>query len=127
MRKIILLIVALFLLSPAFAYTDNSQSQEIKKVLNDQRTAWNNGDLKSFMAGYWHSPEVTFASAGTIRRGWDEVYQLEKESALMHGRCKLLKGKEKLGGGFSLVLRKFQDSWKIIHDHTSRDEPRTKE
>ena len=31
-------------------------------MLDDQAQAWNRGDLEGYMAGYLHSPELTFAS-----------------------------------------------------------------
>lgn len=121
--------------------------ESVVTVLNGQRDAWNRGDLKGFMDGYWNSDSVTFVSGGTIWQGWDKVYRryvrtygkdkskmghldfsrivvipLGDKAALAYGRwdLKMAEGK-KLGGMFSLVFRKFSDGWKIIHDHTSRD------
>src|SRR5882762_9743454 len=47
--------------------------QEIRRVLEEQVAAWNHRDLEGFMAGYWHSPELTFYSGGTTVSGWEET------------------------------------------------------
>ena len=37
-------------------------AKSIRKMLDDQVAAWNKGDLKGFMQGYWDSTELTFYS-----------------------------------------------------------------
>src|SRR5205085_9559736 len=37
----------------------------IKHWLVSQIDAWNNGNLQGFMAGYWHSPDLTSFSGTT--------------------------------------------------------------
>jgi ketosteroid isomerase-like protein len=68
---------------PAQQPTNNSQPDEtpadqranleegIKHVLLSQVEAWNHGKLKTFMQGYWHSPDLTFFSGATETRGWE--------------------------------------------------------
>src|SRR5438270_10069596 len=46
-------------------------AQEIRRVLGRQVEAWNRRDLEGFMQGYWHSPELTFYSGGTVVSGWE--------------------------------------------------------
>ena len=41
----------------------------ITLVLTEQQTAWNRADVKTFMQGYWNSPELTFAGSSGITRG----------------------------------------------------------
>ena len=45
----------------------------IMEVLAEQQSAWNKGDVSTFMRGYWNSPELTFAGSGGIARGWESV------------------------------------------------------
>ena len=45
------------------------EQDAIRQVLLDQQAAWNRGDLKAFMNGYWHSPDLTFFAGGTEKRG----------------------------------------------------------
>jgi uncharacterized protein (TIGR02246 family) len=126
---------------PANART--SDRQAISGVLSAQQTAWNRGDVDAFVAGYWHSPELTFSGSSGVARGWDGVLARYKknypdraargeldfselefrflgpEAALVLGRWHLKREKDDLGGVFTLVWQRFPDGWKIIHDHTS--------
>ncbi len=138
------LVVVLFLCSIAFA---SSQEAAIRKVLDDQARAWNAHDLRGYMQGYWNSPELTFYSGGSVIRGWQptleryqkryqaegramgtldfeilEVQVLSREAAVVYGkwRLKMPDGKEPRGL-FTLVMRKFGEGWKIVHDHTSSE------
>jgi ketosteroid isomerase-like protein len=109
----------------------------------EQQTAWNRGDLAGFMKGYWNSPELSFAGTSGITRGWQpvlaryqknypdqkamghlnfselEVHLLGMNAALVLGRWHLKRDSDELGGVFTLVLERFPEGWKIIHDHTS--------
>jgi ketosteroid isomerase-like protein len=40
--------------------------------------------------------------------------------ALVHGQWKLDRQSEPVSGNFTLVLRKIDGRWLIVHDHTSR-------
>jgi ketosteroid isomerase-like protein len=117
---------------------------EIRGVLDRQVEAWNRRDLEGFMQGYWHSPDLTFYSGGTVVSGWEETlaryrnrYQsagnemgrleftglkielLGPSAAFVRGRFHLKMTGSESGGLFTLTFRKFADGWKIIHDHTS--------
>ncbi len=114
----------------------------IRAVLEDQANAWNRGDVESFMAGYWKSPELTFVSGGTSTHGWQEtrdryhrryptraamghltfselnVRELTRDAALVSGRWQLDRG-EPIGGCFTLLFRYRDNRWVIVYDHTS--------
>jgi uncharacterized protein (TIGR02246 family) len=120
----------------------------VRGVLKEQVEAWNKGDLDRFMGTYWDSDELTFYSGGTVTKGRKavaeryrktyqadgkemgklafsdmEVQQLGPDTALARARWKLVTSKETVEGLFTLILRKFPDGWKIVHDHTSRADP----
>jgi ketosteroid isomerase-like protein len=119
----------------------------ITAVLMAQQDAWNHGDVDKFLVGYWHSPELTFSGSSGIARGWDgvmarykknypdraamgqldfsalEFHFLGKDAALVLGRWHLKRDKGDVGGVFSLVWQRFPEGWRIVHDHTSADEP----
>jgi len=128
------------------ATTPEQDLSAVRAVLERQQAAWNAGDIDAFVAeGYWNSPALTFLSGGDWNRGYDETLarfharygadtsgmgtltfsELEAEllgpaSALARGRWHLAyEGSDDLGGLFSLVLRRTQDGWRIVHDHTS--------
>jgi len=52
----------------------------IRKILNAQQTAWNEGNVDAFLEGYWHSPDLTFSGSGGIARGWDGVLARYKKN-----------------------------------------------
>jgi beta-aspartyl-peptidase (threonine type) len=126
---------------------DDSMSpakKAIQRVLDEQSAAWNKGDLKAFMSGYWNSQELSFFSGNDKTRGWQstlERYQkryqaegkemgklsfteieidiLSTEAALVRGRWRLVLSKETVGGLFTLIFKMVPEGWRIVHDHTS--------
>lgn len=117
----------------------------IRAMLEAQTAAWNRGDLKGFMEGYWHSDELTFFAGANESSGWEAAYQryrtsyqgkgremgrlaftnirvemLGAEAAFVRGHWQLTnKDGSQRGGLFTLVLRHTDAGWHIIHDHSS--------
>lgn len=120
----------------------------VEGVLQTQEDAWNRHDLEAFMAGYWNSPELTFFSGASERRGWQatldryraayaspghemgklefsglRIEMLGSDAAFVRGAWHLTMSDGKTPHGlFTVVFRKFPDRWKIVHDHTSTAE-----
>jgi beta-aspartyl-peptidase (threonine type) len=117
---------------------------EIRALLDNQTAAWNRGDLEGFMAGYWRSAELTLSSGKEHYQGWQTTldryrsrYQGDSEKmghltlgsldigllgsdvALVRGRWYAVNGPHSMDGLFTLVLRRFAEGWRIVHDHTS--------
>ncbi len=130
----------------SFAYDQKASSpnDDIRQVLDSQVAAWNKGDLKGFMAGYWKSEKLTFFSGDKVEHGWQATYERYQkryqaegremgkltfsdldiemsgpDTAWVRGRWKLDTSKEKPGGLFTLVFKKLPEGWRIVHDHTS--------
>ena len=145
-----ILVTIVLLVAPAAqarrAHPSNNRSEDrsaITAVLKKQQEAWNQGDVDTFLQGYWRSPELTFSGSGGIARGWDgvlarykehypnreamgqlefsglEIRFLGKNAALVLGHWNLTRQKGDVGGVFSLVFEYFPEGWRIIHDHTS--------
>jgi beta-aspartyl-peptidase (threonine type) len=120
--------------------------QAIEQVLQTQAADWNRGDLDAFMTGYWKSPDLSFFS-DREKRGWQslhdryrQLYQsrkggmgtlsfsdleidlLGRDSALVRGRWQVVDSKGAKRGLFTLVVRKFPEGWRIVHDHTSAEQ-----
>lgn len=135
-----LLVLGFFSLSLAAAPTDITG--EILKVLELQKEAWNRGDVEGYMAYYWKSDQLTFQSGANRVRGWETLLERYKKSyssdrmgrldfsdlevkvlgndyALVLGRWNVDIQEDKKGGVFTLVMKKFPEGWRIIHDHTS--------
>ena len=122
-----------------------SAKNDIEQVLHSQQDAWNRHDLDAFMAGYWHSPELTFFSGAQENHGWQaamdrykatyqspghemgkldfsdlRIEMLGSDAAFVRGAWHLTMSDGKTPHGlFTLVFRKFPDGWNIVHDHTS--------
>ncbi len=118
----------------------------IRRLLTTQVEAWNHGNLEGFMAGYWHSPDLTFFSGGTVTKGWELTLQryqqryqskgnemgklefqdlnidlLSAKSAVVTGKWRLTMSNGKQPHGlFTLIFKRIPSTgWKIVHDHTS--------
>jgi beta-aspartyl-peptidase (threonine type) len=123
---------------------ESSDEKAVRGVLARQVEAWNRGDLESFMAGYSKSTDLTFFSGQISVSGWQtmldryhsrykadgremgrleftdmRVDMLGGDSALVRGRWHLKMKAEEPGGLFTLIMRKINGEWRIIHDHTS--------
>jgi ketosteroid isomerase-like protein len=135
-------LLLLYGLSAQVAEQD-SLKKEVISVLIRQQDSWNRGDLAGYMDGYWKSDSLLFTSAGNIRRGWNVTYEKYKASygthekmgnlkfsdieitllgpnaASIFGHWELTRPGDHPDGVFTLILRRFKNGWKIIHDHTS--------
>lgn len=122
-----------------------SPADVVRATLMAQAAAWNEGDLDGFMNGYWKSDELKFVSGGAITRGWDatlkryreryagggglgklgfeklEVKLVTNDVAVVTGRFLLSNNGENSSGMFSLVMRRDNGAWRIVHDHTNAD------
>jgi uncharacterized protein (TIGR02246 family) len=121
---------------------------EVRALLDAQVAAWNRGDLEGFMAGYWRSPELVFCSGATVTKGWEqtleryrkryqsegremgqlgfegiEIAPLAPDAAFARGAYRLrMKDGSEPHGLFTLLLRRLDGAWRIVHDHTSSAE-----
>lgn len=57
----------------------SSDSVDIKKVMDAQEAAWNNGDLEGFMNGYWKSDKLKFIGKNGVTYGWQNTYNRYKK------------------------------------------------
>jgi ketosteroid isomerase-like protein len=48
-----------------------------------------------------------------------EINELSPDAAYILGRWQLDREKDRPGGVFTLIARKFPEGWRIVHDHTS--------
>ena len=118
-------------------------SGEIRAVIQAQQDAWNRGDIDGFMNGYAHARSTVFVSEDTVSRGWQtvrdrykkkysdrakmgrlsfsnlEITPLGNDAAVVLGRWKLERAKDRPHGRFTLIFRRINDGWRIVHDHTS--------
>jgi uncharacterized protein (TIGR02246 family) len=145
-HRLISALLTLGLITSAAAQ-DNSKNAKsisaIRAVLDAQAAAWNRGDIDAYMDGYDRSPDTVFVSGDRVTRGWQtvlerykktydtrekmgtltfsdvEVTMLSKDAALVLGRWHLKRSKDEPHGRFTLLFRKTNAGWRIVHDHTS--------
>lgn len=142
---ILMLLSGCRLAGPATHHHQARGSQvAIVAMLQAQADHWNAGDIDAFMQSYWQSPQLCFVSSSGITRGWRatmeryrrryptreamgrlsftdlEVRMLAPHAALVVGRWDLAR-EQPIGGRFTLIVRKIDNQWVIVHDHTSQD------
>ena len=120
-----------------------SQKKEILKVMTDQQTAWNNGNIDGYMQGYWKNDSLLFICSKGPTYGWQktldnykksypnkekmgilefsdvQVKILGKKHAYVFGKWKLVRTNDSPNGIYTLIFQKFKNGWKIISDHTN--------
>lgn len=119
---------------------------EVQGMLQEGARAFNEGSLEGFMSDYYESPSTTFIGGRGLVQGYDEIREryrpyfepdavrdrlsfedlearrLGAMYSLVTGRWLLHADDEiSASGPFSLVLRRVEGGWKIIHDHSSTD------
>lgn len=127
---------------------NGAPGDEMLAVVRTQMDAWNEGDIERFCAaGLWPSDELTFLSGGSWTRGYDatlaryrrrytegdaemgalvfsdlEALPLGDGHGMVRGRWALTFSDGSGSGGlFTLVMRRFAQGWRVVHDHTSLD------
>lgn len=117
----------------------------IRATLMAQAAAWNEGDLDGFMDAYWKSDRLKFVSGVSMTKGWDatlkryrdrysggaglgrlgferlDVELVTDDVAVVTGRFNLERQGEASSGMFSLVMRRDNGAWRVVHDHTNAD------
>jgi len=148
-RLKILIIITTLLLGTLVGCTrsqpEAGEAAGIRQMLDRQVEDWNKHDLDGFANGYWHSQSLVFQSGTSRTEGWEgmrdryrksyqsdgkemghldfkdiEINVLSADSAYARGHWQLTMSDGKQPGGlFTLILRKFPEGWRIVHDHTS--------
>lgn len=123
--------------------SSETDENRIETVLMTQQAAWNAGDIDGFMDGYWVSPDLRFASGGTVTTGWQatrdryharysdrsimgtlvfsdlDIAVLSSDAAIVHGAWALERDADRPSGLFTLVLREKEGEWVIVSDTTT--------
>lgn len=140
MRKLFLLLCIFF---SQVSFGQNKAIQTMKRLMKEQETAWNNGNLQAFMQPYWQSDSLLFVGKNGPTYGWNatlkryeqsyptkdamgelkfeivETRSLSKNCYLMLGKWTLIRKNDQPGGYFTLVWKKIGKQWVIVADHSS--------
>ena len=143
---VILTLLAFTLVAGARAADATAIQAAVRAVLDEQVKDWNAGNIERFMRGYHQSATTRFASGGNVTLGWQSVLDRYKhtysdkaamgtltfselditvaadDTALAFGHWHLKREKDEPSGLFTLLFRKTDGGWKIVHDHTSAAE-----
>ena len=136
--------------APAASATDTIPGIEtqIARMMERSADAWNRGDLDGFMSDYFRSPTTTYIGSSGSASGWEAIrarfaprfqagalrdslrYEavagrpLGTDHALATARYVLFRdGRVSETGPFTLVLRRTDEGWKILHDQSAADPP----
>jgi ketosteroid isomerase-like protein len=126
---------------------DEKIAQEVRAVMEAQQAAWNRGDIEGFMEGYDRADTTTFVSGDQLISGWRTVFDRYKKQygsreqmgtltfselaiqpigpalALADGRWQLTRANDAPHGRFTLLFRRIDNNWRIIHDTTTSATP----
>lgn len=143
--KYLLIILFTFIFSmPFFAFSQKDIFEKsIRLTLKEQENSWNNGDLVSYMAGYWNNDSLKFIGKSGIQYGWQETLDnyrksypdksamgnlkfdivkieiLSDSSAFVIGKWALTREKGNVNGYFTLLFKIINGSYVIVCDHSS--------
>jgi len=141
MKKI--MITVLFLMVTLRLSAQSDDKVLILKLLEDQRQAWNRGDLVEYMQGYLKSDSLLFVGKSGPKYGWEttlanykksypnkkamgllsfdikEVRMISTDHAFVLGAWHLKREKDDPKGFFTLIVKKISGEWKVIADHSS--------
>lgn len=133
----------LFFMSITAGLNAQPAVKKINLVIENQRNAWNEGDLKAYMAGYWHSDSLVFIGKSGPKYGWENtlnnylksypnrnamghldfgnlrVELITNKCAFVRGSWKLTRTNDTLSGYFTLIFKKIKGKWVIVSDHSS--------
>ena len=117
----------------------------VRAVLEEQAAAWNRGDVAGYMEGYAKEEATTFVSGDQLTRGWQTVRDryaarydtrekmgtlafselefkpLSEFYIMATGRWRLTRAADTPHGRFTLIFRRTNAGWRIVHDHTSSE------
>ncbi len=117
--------------------------QAIRHVLSEGQAAWNRGDITAYMKSHWRDERTVHVfnddmtigysaiegryrarypdpkNMGTISGPEPDVQILGPAAAIAFGRWSFEHGQVRMNGVVTLVFRKIDGAWLIVHDHST--------
>ena len=142
MRKIFSVCILTLLVCTSVS-AQSKVEQTICSLLEEQRLAWNTGNLETFMGTYWQNDSLMFIGKSGITYGWQntlnnykkgypdtaamgklkfdilEVKRLSVMYFFVVGKWHLTRSIGDVGGHFTLLFKKVKNKWVIVADHSS--------
>ncbi|MBC7933857.1 MAG: nuclear transport factor 2 family protein [Rhizobacter sp.] len=138
-----IIIILLFCIGSFSSFAQNKDEQAILNSIHIQKTAWNKGDIATFMDTYWKSDSLMFIGKSGVTYGWQntldnykrsypdttfmgklnfEILHIKRLSVLYYsvvGKWELTRSIGNLKGHFTLLFKKIGNRWLIVNDHSS--------
>lgn len=142
MRKHFLSLVVLICLA-INSFAQAKDEIAVRKVLEIQARQWNEGNLEAYMDTYWKNDSLLFIGQRGANYGWQttlenyqksypdtaamgklqfELLQVKRLSVMYFfvvGKWHLTRSMGDLSGAFTLLLKKINNRWVIVADHSS--------
>lgn len=140
MKKLLLLTGIIISIS---SMAQTKDEQIIRKMLADQISFWNKGDIPGFMQGYWENDSLVFIGKNGPTYGYNNtlrnyqknypnkdymgvlnfdilsVQAIEKDHFFIIGKFMLQRKVGDASGHFTLIFKRINGVWKIVSDHSS--------
>jgi ketosteroid isomerase-like protein len=137
------LFLLIFIAASSVTIAQNKDEQAIRAVLQKQTEAWNHGNIKNFMDGYWENDSLLFIGKSGPKYGWVttlknyqkgypdtasmgklaftilQIRKLSVEYYFVVGKWQLQRSIGDIGGHYTLLFRKIKNKWVIVADHSS--------
>lgn len=141
--RILSLLIVFSCFTSLCGWSQSTDEQQIRQILQQQTEAWNAGNLDQFMNGYWKSDSLMFIGQSGVTYGWQQtldnyrrgypdrremgilsfqilkVERLSTDHFFVVGRWHLKREVGDLSGHYTLLWRKINGSWVIVADHSS--------
>lgn len=141
MKKLFIALLIIF--SSIISLAQGMEELAIRKVLDNQVTAWNTGNLDKFMQTYWQNDSLMFIGKSGVTYGWQPtldnykkhypdtaamgkltytLLELKPLSSVYYyviGKYDLRRSIGNLTGYFNLLFKKINGQWLIVTDHSS--------
>ena len=139
MKKLLLLTGIIISLS---SMAQTKDELIIRKMLADQISFWNKGDIPGFMQGYWENDSLVFIGKNGPTYGYNNtlrnyqknypnkdymgvlnfdilsVQAIEKDHFFVIGKFMLQRKVGDASGHFTLIFKRINGVWKIVSDHS---------
>jgi len=131
--------------NPAAVQSARDPKDVVRATLRAQSAAWNEGNLDAFMETYWKNDALKFVSGTSVTNGWSttqkryrsryanaaamgqlrfdkmKVEMVSDDVAIVVGKFNLAHDEKTDTGVFTLVMKRMDGAWRIVHDHTVGD------
>jgi ketosteroid isomerase-like protein len=141
MKRIILFLLLLGMVT--YTQAQSQDEKAIRKILSNQIYYWNQGNIDSFMVGYWNNDSLMFIGKSGVtygynntlnnyKKGYSDTAQMGKlvfdilkvkrisvDHYFVVGKWFLKRSVGDIGGHYTLLFRKIKGRWVIVADHSS--------